>query len=105
MSCPAAKGGGEPRGRIVPELRARVRFTLMNLMDPVYAVDSNIDVAFLRNVLIYFDPPTQNRVVESVAAQLRPGGWLVVGHSESMIVRLPGFSAVAPGAYRKEKGQ
>jgi len=70
--------------RIAPELRARTRFESLNLMDPRYPVDQDIDVIFCRNVLIYFDKPTQKAVVERLASHLRPGGYLILGHSESM---------------------
>lgn len=87
--------------RIVPELRQRVRFEEMNLMGRSYPVDRDLDAIFLRNVLIYFDTPTQARVVASVASHLRPGGHLVVGHAESMIVRQPGLKPVAPGVFER----
>jgi chemotaxis protein methyltransferase CheR len=71
--------------RVVPELRRSTSFMRMNLMDPVYPVDRDVDIIFCRNVLIYFDKPTQNQVVEQLCSHLRPGGYLIVGHSESMI--------------------
>lgn len=89
------------RGRIVPELRARVRFAELNLMDLPYPVETGLDAVFLRNVLIYFEPPVQARVSSGVAAHLRPGGYLVVGHSESMTVRDPSLTQIAPGVFRK----
>jgi chemotaxis protein methyltransferase CheR len=70
--------------RIAPELRRLVRFEHLNLMDPWYPVDQDIDVIFCRNVLIYFDKPTQHAVLEKLSGHLRPGGYLFVGHSESM---------------------
>nr|WP_246849423.1 CheR family methyltransferase [Rubellimicrobium arenae] len=95
---------GAPLRRIVPELRQRVRFQEMNLMDPSYPVDRNLDAIFLRNVLIYFDPPTQARVIASISSHLRPGGHLVVGHAESMIVRQNGLRQVAPAVFVRERG-
>jgi chemotaxis protein methyltransferase CheR len=71
--------------RVVPELRRTTGFMRMNLMDPVYPVDRDVDIIFCRNVLIYFDKPTQSKVVEQLCNHLRPGGYLIVGHSESMI--------------------
>jgi chemotaxis protein methyltransferase CheR len=71
--------------RVIPELRRLVSFVRMNLMDPVYPVDRDVDIIFCRNVLIYFDKPTQNKVVERLCSHLRPGGYLMVGHSESMV--------------------
>jgi chemotaxis protein methyltransferase CheR len=71
--------------RMVPELRRLVSFMRMNLMDPTYPVDRDVDIIFCRNVLIYFDKETQNRVVDRLCGHLRPGGYLMVGHSESMV--------------------
>lgn len=96
--------GGEPARRIAPPLRARVRFEEMNLMAMPYPVDRDIDAIFLRNVLIYFDTPTQERVIATMASHLRPGGHLVVGHSESMTVRHPQLRHVAPAVYERIGG-
>jgi chemotaxis protein methyltransferase CheR len=71
--------------RVIPELRRSTNFMRMNLMDPVYPVDRDVDVIFCRNVLIYFDKATQLKVVERLCEHLRPGGYLIVGHSESMV--------------------
>jgi chemotaxis protein methyltransferase CheR len=71
--------------RIVPELRRCTNFVRMNLMDTAYPVDRDVDIIFCRNVLIYFDKHTQRKVVDQLCSHLRPGGYLMVGHSESMI--------------------
>ena len=71
--------------RVVPELRRSTNFMRMNLMDPVYPVDRDVDIIFCRNVLIYFDKQTQRKVVDRLCTHLRPGGYLMVGHSESMV--------------------
>lgn len=70
--------------RLVPELRALVKFARLNLMDAEYSVDHDFDVIFCRNVLIYFDKPTQRTVLERLRLHLRPGGYLFLGHSESL---------------------
>ena len=70
--------------RIVPELRRLVQFHRLNLMDPVYQFDRSLDVIFCRNVLIYFDKPTQKAVIKRLSSHLRAGGYLILGHSESM---------------------
>jgi chemotaxis protein methyltransferase CheR len=70
--------------RIVPELRAWVKFARMNLMDADYPFDRDFDVIFCRNVLIYFDKPTQQAVLRRLCQHLRPGGYLFLGHSESL---------------------
>jgi chemotaxis protein methyltransferase CheR len=69
--------------RMVPELRRLVRFQRLNLMDSCYHVEQNQDVIFCRNVLIYFDRPTQQAVLSRLCRHLRPGGYLILGHSES----------------------
>ncbi|MGN6489924.1 MAG: CheR family methyltransferase [Devosia sp.] len=87
--------------RIVPELRRHVRFERLNLMDTSYPVDRDVDVIFLRNVLIYFEKETQEQVVRRLLSHLRPGGFLILGHSESMIgttMQLPQF---VPGVFQK----
>ena len=71
--------------RVIPRLRRSTNFMRMNLMDEVYPVDRDVDIIFCRNVLIYFDKPTQRKVVEQLCTHLRPGGYFIVGHSESMI--------------------
>lgn len=88
--------------RISPVLRNRVRFKKLNLIDDDYKIDTNIDIIFLRNVLIYFDPDDQMTVLRRVGRHLAPGGHLFVGNSESMVVRMPHFRLVAPAIYRKE---
>ena len=70
--------------RIVPELRARVRFGRLNLMDLPYRLDRDMDVVFCRNILIYFDKPTQLKVLRSLCDHIRPGGHLILGHSETL---------------------
>jgi chemotaxis protein methyltransferase CheR len=87
--------------RIAPELRARTRFERLNLMDSHYPVDDDIDVIFCRNVLIYFDKPTQQAVVKRLVSHLRPGGFLILGHSESMAASgVGGIAQVMPTVYR-----
>jgi chemotaxis protein methyltransferase CheR len=70
--------------RIVPELRGMVRFARLNLMAPTYEVDAQFDMIFCRNVLIYFHRATQAQVLGRLCAHLRPGGYLFLGHSESI---------------------
>lgn len=70
--------------RVVPELREKIRFLRMNLLEDSYPLDQPADLIFCRNVLIYFDKPTQNRVIGRLCDNLRPGGYLFLGHSESV---------------------
>jgi chemotaxis protein methyltransferase CheR len=70
--------------RIAPELRAWAKFGRMNLMDEDYPTDHDFDMIFCRNVLIYFDKPTQKAVLQRLCQHLRLGGYLFLGHSESL---------------------
>jgi len=71
--------------RIAPELRAKLAFARLNLMDDVYAAPRDMDLIFCRNILIYFDKNTQAKVLGKLCDHLRPGGYLFLGHSESIV--------------------
>src|SRR6185437_3398127 len=87
--------------RVVPELRRTTHFMRMNLMYKSYPVDRDVDIIFCRNVLIYFEKETQRKVVSQLCEHLRPGGYLMVGHSESMVHRVvPGLKQVQPTIFR-----
>lgn len=87
--------------RIVPALRRAVQFGRLNLMDASYPIDRDMDVIFCRNMLIYFDRPTQQAVLSRLCDHLRPGGFLFLGHSET----LSGFglpvTPVGPTIFRR----
>ena len=70
--------------RIAPELRRTVQYGRLNLMDGSYSLDRDMDVVFCRNILIYFDKPTQQAVLSRLCDHLRPGGYLFLGHSETL---------------------
>lgn len=86
--------------RMVPELRKSTNFMRMNLMDAVYPVDRDVDIIFCRNVLIYFEKDTQRKVVDRLCSHLRPGGYLMVGHSESMIHNGTGLKQIQPTIFK-----
>jgi chemotaxis protein methyltransferase CheR len=98
------KGVREQAGTflICRELRSRVRFMHVNLIEPLPAIGP-FDVIFLRNVMIYFDQPTKRKVVENLLSRLKPGGWFIVGHSETLngIIEPGLLTAVRPTIYRK----
>ena len=70
--------------RITPALRSSIGFARLNLMDDRYPVGDAMHLIFCRNVLIYFDKPTQRKVVSQLVDCLEPGGYLFLGHSESI---------------------
>ena len=75
----------------------------MNLMDERFPIKSPLDVIFCRNVMIYFDRPTQERLVNKFHLYLKPGGYLFIGHSESLQWIDHAFESIAPTIYRKEE--
>ncbi|MBB3350714.1 chemotaxis protein methyltransferase CheR [Rhizobium sp. BK049] len=79
-----AKQSGRKEVRINPKLRSRVGFARMNLMDDKYPVGDLMNVIFCRNVLIYFDKQTQAGVLSRLCDCLAKGGYLFIGHSESI---------------------
>jgi chemotaxis protein methyltransferase CheR len=96
-----ARDPGRREFRVVPELRRMARFQRLNLMDRDYPVDGDIDVIFCRNVLIYFDKPTQRAVVERLSRHLQPGGYLFLGHSESTVGLGLDLVQIAPTIFRR----
>lgn len=87
--------------RISPRLRSKVGFARLNLMDTAYEVGDAMHVIMCRNVLIYFDKATQAKVLSRLCDCLLPGGYLFVGHSESVTgIPLP-VRQVANTVFRK----
>jgi chemotaxis protein methyltransferase CheR len=96
-----ARDPRQDRFRIRPELRQAVSFGRLNLMEEDYPVDDDIDVIFCRNILIYFDKPRQAAVLGRLCRHLRPGGYLFVGHSETLVGTTLPVEQVATTVYRK----
>lgn len=87
--------------KVVPEIRSKVQFSRINFMDETFKVPERFDVIFCRNVLIYFDRPTQESVIRKLLRHLKTGGYLFIGHSESLIdMQLP-LASVRPTVFRK----
>lgn len=87
--------------RLRPELRSKISFHRLNFMAADYGVKELFEVIFFRNVMIYFDKPTQEAVINKLCRNLVPGGYLFVGHSESLAgLNLP-VKSVALAVYRK----
>ncbi|SFC06169.1 chemotaxis protein methyltransferase CheR [Polaromonas sp. OV174] len=79
------KGSGAHAGkvRIRPEVAAMVKFERLNLLDPKWALSDTFDAIFCRNVMIYFDKPTQGKILQRFAPLMKPHGLLFAGHSEN----------------------
>lgn len=98
--CMKGTGAHEGAFLIHADLRKRINFLQANLMGPLPQL-GQFDLIFLRNVLIYFDPPTKRRVVDNLLPFLRPGGYFFSGHSESLTGMVDGLLTVQPAVYRK----
>ncbi|MNT72231.1 Chemotaxis protein methyltransferase Cher2 [compost metagenome] len=70
-------------------------------MDANYPYDRDVDIIFCRNVLIYFDKQDQASVIARLVGHLRPGGYLLLGHSESMIGTSITMRQIAPAVFQK----
>ncbi len=88
------------RVRVVPELREMIEFRHLNLMEE-FGMTELADAIFCRNVIIYFDRPTQERLFHKFSRQLVKGGYIFVGHSESLHHMDVPLVPVAPALYRK----
>ena len=87
--------------RMKDDVRRRVNFQHLNLLDGHYPFSSPFDIIFCRNVMIYFDRPTQETLVRLLAERLVPGGHLLVGHSESLSGVKHSLKLVRPAIYLK----
>jgi chemotaxis protein methyltransferase CheR len=81
------RGTGNQSGsvRVRPELQKLLRFTRVNLLEGNWPVKGGLDAIFCRNVMIYFDKPTQYKILQRFVPLLRPEGRLYAGHSESFM--------------------
>lgn len=98
------RGRGESAGllKVKPHLTEMIQFRRINLMDDHFPIKSSLDLIFCRNVMIYFDRPTQETLVNKFHHYLKPGGYLFIGHSESLQWVRQHFKSLAPTIYQKE---
>lgn len=98
------KGRGDSAGlvKVKPHLSKAIKFRRLNLMDDTFPIKTPLDLIFCRNVMIYFDRPTQERLVGKFFRYLKPGGHLFIGHSESLQWLKHEFQTIMPTIYRKE---
>ncbi len=89
--------------RIKRFLREKIKFFSVNLLSDQYNAPKNFDFIFLRNVMIYFERPLQEKIVNRMFYHLKPGGALFIGHSESLSGIQTSFKNIATTVYRKEK--
>ena len=85
--------------RVKPELRNKISFNQINLMEP-YSLAEKIDIVFCRNILIYFDRTRQEKVLRRIICQMNPGGVLILGHSETITGMDLNLTNIAATVYR-----
>jgi chemotaxis protein methyltransferase CheR len=95
---------GSDRMRVVPELRRQIEFRRLNFMDEEYGLGEKADAIFCRNVIIYFDRSTQESILGKLSQNLALGGYMFVGHSETLHDMSLPLRAVAPALYRRVDG-
>lgn len=96
-----SKNSKDQKVRVIKQIREKVKVGYMNLMDGLYPFQAHFDIIFLRNTLIYFDPKVQLNVLIKILDNLKTGGYLFIGHSESLInLHLP-IKSIAPSVYMK----
>jgi chemotaxis protein methyltransferase CheR len=98
--CLRGEGPSQGQVQLQDKIRAKVQFGQLNLCKPFSGMGP-FDVIFLRNVLIYFDPPTKVEVVDRVLAALKPGGLFFLGTAEGRVPCNTPITTVIPGAFRK----
>jgi chemotaxis protein methyltransferase CheR len=91
--------------RVVPALRQHVSFCYLNFMDASYGIKEMFDIIFCRNVLIYFDRPTQEAVINKLCRHLHPGGFLFISHSESLAGLSVPLEALGAACYQKKRAK
>lgn len=94
------QGGSNGKVRVKPELQRLIHFKQLNLMDG-WPMRGPFDLIFCRNVMIYFDGPTKARIQERMLDLLRSGGYLILGHSESIACNRPDLLSVGRTIYQK----
>jgi chemotaxis protein methyltransferase CheR len=89
--------------RIIPELRKKLSFNRLNLIDDIYSTPNQFDVIFCRNVLIYFERPIQEKIINKLCQKLAPKGYLILGHSESTAGFSVPLKSMGSSIYQKQQ--
>jgi chemotaxis protein methyltransferase CheR len=93
---------GTEKVTMADEVRSLITFRRLNLMQQPWPFSGKFDAIFCRNVMIYFDGATKSALVDRFAQQIKPGGWLYIGHSESLIGTHPKLKSLGRTTYRRE---
>jgi chemotaxis protein methyltransferase CheR len=87
--------------KVAQEVRSLITFRPLNLME-TWPMKGPFDAIFCRNVMIYFDAPTKSKLIERFVRLIKPGGWLYIGHSESLLGSHPGLQLMGRTIYRRD---
>lgn len=101
------KGSGSQEGfvSVRPELKRLIEFQRVNLLEPNWPVRGPLDVIFCRNVMIYFDKPTQHKILSRFAPLMQPEGLMFAGHSESFLHAADIFKSLGKTVYALAKAR
>lgn len=97
----AGKDDNENKIRVVKNLREKVHFSILNLVDDYFFQNNSLDVVFCRNTLIYFDDQSKREVVRKLIEKVKPGGYFFVGLSETVTQYSTAIKQVSPSVYVK----
>jgi len=98
-----SKDGSTPQVRVIKELRNKVSFNYLNLMDEEYKTPNIYPVIFCRNTLFYFDKDIKSKIVKKLITRLKPGGYLFISHTESLMDINQELKLVYPSVYQKQE--
>jgi len=87
--------------RIAPVLRGKAHFKRLNLLEEHYPLHEIMDIIFFRNVIIYFSRGNQEKIINRICRHLRPGGYIFMGHSETLVNMNVPLQQVRPTIYRR----
>lgn len=96
-----SKDRQNPTVRVAGSLRNKVTYYRLNFMDASYNLKDMFDVIFCRNVLIYFNRETQEEVLRKLCTRLHPGGYLFIGHSESIMSMTLPVKQIRPTIFQR----
>jgi chemotaxis protein methyltransferase CheR len=98
----AFRSAGADAMMVTPRLKSMVIFRRLNLAFPPFPMKGPMDLIMVRNVMIYFDNDVRKKLIDDCHRMLKPGGYLLVGHAESLNGLVSGFKCVSPSIYQKQ---
>lgn len=96
-----SKDRENPSVKMNAQLRTKVRFERLNFMENTYSIYDSFDIVFCRNVLIYFDRETQEKVISKICTKINTGGYFFLGHSESIMNMALPLRQIKPTIFQK----